>query len=770
MTDFQPNACILCSRNCGIEVQIEDGRFKRVRGDKAHPVTAGYVCQKAGRLDYYQNHADRLRSPLRRRPDGSFEQVSWPTAIAEIAAKLVALRDQHGGHSLAYYGGGGQGNHLGGVYGSSLRAAMQTPYYYSALAQEKTGDFWVNGRLFGKQTCHISEDLEHTDFAFFLGTNPWQSHGIHNARLLLKKLSKDPQRTMVVVDPRRTETAELADIHLQLKPGTDAYLLSAMLATWLEEDLVDMTFIDQHTEGLTELQSVLQEVPIDDFCRRAGLEPATVREVARGLARAQSACVRADLGIQHSRNSTLNSYLEKLLFLLSGNLGNRGGNVFHSFMLPLIGHTSEKRALHTRVTKMREISKLFPPNVLPAEIDNDQPDRLRGLVVDSANPALSGADTGAYTRAFERLELLVVIDVAMTETARHAHYVLPASSQFEKWEATFFNLDFPTNYFHLRRPIMPPLPGTLPEPEIYRRLVVAMGALPERFPLLERIARLDRKLPRMRLFQAALGATLALRKDWRALAPMLLYATLGKALPDGAAAAAVLWYASHQYASRHAPAMRRVGFSESGYALGEELFAKILSSPSGLLISKHDYPDTWDFIKHPDKRVHLAIPELLAQLRALGGGGEGPQLHDDFPFVLLCGERRSYNANTIYRDPRWRRTDKQGALRIHPEDAAALGIDDDARVRVRSRRGSLEASVHVCDSLRRGVVSLPHGYGMEHPGADGRRATGPSINWLTDAADRDPIAGTPYHKYVPVRLELLKPAEKPALAVAQQNA
>ena len=175
-------ACILCSRNCGIEVDVEDGHLVKIRGDEKSPISAGYLCQKAARLDYYQNHDERLTHPLRKKPDGTFERVSWDTALSEIAAKLKQVRADHGGKAFAFYGGGGQGNHLGGAFSSAMLAAMGSRYLYSALAQEKTGDFWVNGRLFGHQTCHITEDIDHADYVLFIGTNPWQAHGIRNAR------------------------------------------------------------------------------------------------------------------------------------------------------------------------------------------------------------------------------------------------------------------------------------------------------------------------------------------------------------------------------------------------------------------------------------------------------------------------------------------------------------------------------------------------------------------------------------------------------------
>src|SRR5262249_29081964 len=205
----------------------------------------------------------------------------------------------------------------------------------------------------------------------------------------------------------------------------------------------------------------------------------------------------------------------------------------------------------TRVTGTREIGGLYPPNVLPLEINTDHPERIRAVVVESGNPLVTGADTRAYQEAFARLDLLVVIDVAMTETARLAHYVLPAATQFEKYEATFFNLEFPANYFHLRRPLLPPADESLPEPEIHRRLAVALGVLPAQFPVLTRVAKLDGLLPRLRLFPLALAFTLWRRPKLAAHLPLVLHETLGRALPDGAKAAAVLWGLCQNFVRRY---------------------------------------------------------------------------------------------------------------------------------------------------------------------------------------------------------------------------
>lgn len=749
----EKTACILCSRNCGLTVEIEDGKFGRIRGDDDHPVSKGYICQKAARLTHYQQHDDRLQFPLQRQLDGSFQRVSWDEALSDIAARLLAIREQHGGHAFASVGGGGQGNHLAGAYSGQLRAAMKSRYIYSALAQEKTGDFWLNGRLFGSQTCHTTEDVEHADYVLFIGTNPFQAHGIPNARDVLREIRKDPSRTMVVIDPRRSETAKVADIHLQLKPGTDAFLMSAMLSIIVREGLHDREFLAQHCDGFEAVEQMLLTTPVAEYAQRCDVPLADIERVARGFATAESACVRIDLGLQHTLHTTLNGYLEKLLYLVTGNFGKRGGNNLHTFLMPILGDTDERKGKFTRTRhhKMFPISGLFPPNILPDEILQPGEDRIRAVFVDSANPIVSYSDTAAYERAFAQLELLVVVDVAMTETARLAHYVLPAASQFEKWEATGFNLEFPENAFHLRHPLFPPLGEALPEPEIYTRLLEKMGAMPREFPVLSRIARHEPAISGHWAYMLALGAALSRRKAWMALAPSILYRTLGPALSvDGvvgnAAAAALLLPLSIQYAQKHERAMRRAGYSGLSKMLGPALFKAILSQREGVVLSRHEYSEVWSLLKHADRRIRLEVPEMLAEWQALATEAAPGS---DYPFVLMAGERRSYNANQIYRDPAWRKIDPHGAMRMHPEDAAALSLAEGAAAVCESDTGRINVVIEHDDAVRRGTVTLPHGYGMRFRGS---APIGPELNRLTRSDHCDPLTRTPYHKYVPVRV------------------
>ena len=743
---WQKTACILCSLNCGIEVKVEDGHIVGVRGDKASPRSHGYACEKAQRLDHYQNARDRLTAPLRRRPDGTYEEIDWDTAVREVAARLAAIRDEHGGDTIFYYGGGGQGNHLGGAFAASTRAAFGVRYMSNALAQEKTGESWVDGQLFGRPRCHTTPGFAHAEVAMFVGKNPWHSHGFPRSRVVLKEIAKDPARALIVIDPRRTKTAALADFHLQVRPGMDAFCLAALLAVLVEEGLVDDEFLAAHARDGDALLAELEQVPVAEYCRRAGVAEDLVRTVARRIARASSVSILEDLGIQQAPHSTLNSYLEKLVFLLTGNFGKEGAMNLHTGIARLGGDFP--RDTETPVTGERIIIGLTPGNVIAEEILADHPRRQRAMIVESSNPVHSLADSQRMREALAQLDLLVVLDIAMTETARMADYVLPSPSQFEKWEASFFCFEFPSNAFQLRRPVLDAPPGLLPESEIHARIVRASGAL-DAIDLdgLRTAAERDRGE-----FAATLFGLVAEDPELRRFLPVIVHETLGRTLPEGAASASFLWLQAHGLAQMMPESIRRAGFEGEGLALGEALFEAIMERESGLVFTLDGYEETWKRVANPDRRVTLSVPVLLEELAGLR---EEPEPRDaEFPFVLSAGERRAHTANTIYRDPAWRKTDAQGALRLHPGDAARLGIANGGRARLTTKRGSVETVVEVTDTLQPGYVTLPNGLGVSYPGEDGsERVHGVAPNELTASEDRDWLAGTPHHKHVAARVE-----------------
>jgi anaerobic selenocysteine-containing dehydrogenase len=746
--DWQPTACILCECNCGIVVQLDGRKLARIRGDKDHPGSQGYTCNKALRLDHYQNNSNRLTSPMRRRPDGTYEEIDWDTAIAEVAAGFRHIRDTYGGEKIFYYGGGGQGNHLGGAYSGAFLRAIGSRYRSNALAQEKTGEAWVDAHLYGG---HTRGEFERAEVAVFVGKNPWMSQSFPRARVVLNEIAKDPGRAMIVIDPVVTDTAKMADIHLRVRPGTDAWCLAAMAAVLVQEGLCNEGFLERHVNGAAAVRAVLRDVPIGDYARRCGVDEGLLRSAARRIASAESVAVFEDLGIQQAPNSTVCSYLNKLLWILTGNFAKRGGQHLHSSFGPLFRHAPEVG--RTPVTGAPIIGGLVPGNVVPQEILSDHPDRLRAMIVESANPAHSLASSAACRAAFETLELLVVIDVAMTETARLAHYVLPAASQFEKPEATFFNFEFPRNTFQLRHPLLEPLPGTLAEPEIWARLIRALDIVDDNDLRPLREAAKESRTAYAQAFMEAVSANPMLAS----LTPFVLYETLGPTLPDGLAGAAALWGLAQKAAMTYPQAVRHAGHSD-----GDALFDAILTSRSGVTFTVHDYDDDFELISHADHKIALDMAEMLDEVRALRDAR--PELTSaEYPIVLSAGERRAYTANDIFRDPSWRKRDVDGALRVSVEDADALGLVDGGRARITTAAGSAEASIEISDAMLPGHASLPNGFGLDHVDGDGKkRIPGVAPNALTSTGWRDPYAGTPWHKHVPARIEPVAEIVAPA--------
>ncbi len=743
---WHKTACVLCSCNCGVEVRLDDRTITRVRGNKAHLASKGYTCEKALRIDHYQNGRDRLTTPLRRRPDGTYEEIDWDTAITEVVAGLRRV----GGDATLYYGGGGQGNHLVGAYGAATRRAFGMTRRSNALAQEKTGEAWVDGRMLG---AHTSPDFHHSEVAIFLGKNPWHSHGIPEARRTIKAISADEDRALIVIDPRRTETADLADHHLQVVPGTDAFCLAALLALTVSRGHVDQAWLDTNTTGAEPVLEALAQVPVDDYAQRCGIDRAQLEAVADRIGRAESMAILEDLGVEMAPSSTLVSYLQKLLWALTGNFAKPGGVNTHSSMAPLYNYSAAGSEPADPVTGSPLISGLMVCNEIAEATLADHPDRIRAMFIESANPVHSLADSPAFREAMRSLEFSVVIDVAMTETAKEAHYVLPASSQYEKTEATFFNLEFPENVFYLRPPLLEPLGDSLPEPEIHARILREAGVYTDEDLAPLRAAAAEGRAA----FGAALAGSAAERPDLAGVASVILYETLGQTLPEGMASAAVLWFSAQQCAMRYGDAVRAAGIEGDDSTLGDNLFDAILSGDDGVVFTLHEYEDAWSLVKTPDQKVQLAIPELLADLGRLPSR---PTTYatEDFPFVLSAGERRSFTANTVVRDPAWRRKDAEGALRMHPADADDLGVSIGARVRVVTETGAAEAVVETTDTLRRRHITLPNGLGLDYPDDDDdasmeAKVVGVAPNELTASGWKDEIAGTPWHKHVPARVE-----------------
>jgi anaerobic selenocysteine-containing dehydrogenase len=757
-----PTVCVLCSHNCGLRVDVAGGRIAAVRADGSNPISRGYVCNKAFSIRHYVEHAQRVEHPLKRRDDGTFERIPWEQAIAEIAARLSEIRVAHSPRSIGLVGIGGQANHMDAPYGLTFLSALGSKRWFNALAQEKTQHFLVSRWMFdAPPSVFFHPDIEKTRFLLMLGTNPKISNRGHNATDTFKAFAANPRQKLVVLDPRDTETTRSADRHLRIKPGSDAYVLLGMAAVIASsEGLIDARFLEQHTLGFETLRKALAAVDIDEMARRAGISTADLVEVAREYAEAESAAIMFDLAVEQNLFSTLTSYLIHALAVLTGNAGRRGGNVFLEALTPPEQspkrHAEPERALASGIPAVSAMGGygMFSPTLVPEEILLDHPERLRALIVEGANPLLSYSDTQRWLEAREKLKLLVVIDPAMTETAQIADYVLPTPVGYEKWEIAGFPKGYPEIQTQLRPPVVPGPQEALPEPEIYVRLAEAMRLVPEPperlFALAEHALEPDGAT-------AYLGESMSAAAGSQAALLFWGYRTLGPHLSSPALTA--VWAQAHANAfTRLDSVLRTIGeeWRDQGpFAVAAELFRRILDHPEGVEIGRVDPDRGLDaVIGFEDQKIRLAPPPMMDEI-ARAAATDRPR-DPDYPFVLAAGLRTAWTANTIQRDPAWRKgRGPHCALNVCPADAEALGIAAGDRVRLTTRRGSLELPAAVDKRLQPGHVWVPNGFGTRYPGAGtgGLETAGINLNFLSASEERDPFTGCPQHKYTLCRIE-----------------
>lgn len=765
------NVCVLCSHNCGVRVDVADGRITAVRADETG-LTEGYICNKGASIPLTVEHAQRLAYPLRRRADGSFERVSWATAIAEIAAKLWKIRAEHGGNAIGLIGGGGQGNHLGGAYGLALTAALGSRRWYSSYAQEKSQHHLIDQWMFdAPPSTSLQPDEENAPLLIALGTNPRVSNRGPKPNITFNDLRRDRKRKLIVIDPRITETTAGADLHLRLKPATDVFLLLAIARTLIEEDRVDRAFIAERTVGFERVQAALAAVRVGEMAGRCGLREDEIRGAARAIAGAQAASIMYDLSVEQTWFSTLNSYLIKLILALTGNIARPGANFFREGFSPPARSRNRfrepERSVVAGVPAIRALGNfaMTSPNVVPEEILTDDPRRLRAVLVDNSNPWLAYADTPRWREARKKLELMVVVEVAMTETAVEADYVLPAPVGYEKWEwAGFAKGGFPKIGTQLRPPVVPPPGEALPEPEIYARLAEALDLFGEPPADLYDLAESALEPDGIGPYAERLGRA-AKERAGRAAGPCSLfwaYRTLGPHLP-GPGPAALLLRCIDNGRQRPAAVVRALGaeWQDAGAArLGLEMFRLMLAHPEGVVIAVADRAANFEAnVGWEDKRVRLLPEPMTAEIeRALAF--KAP-LTKEFPLLLAAGLRTHWTANAIHRDPAWRKgKSPHCALHLHPDDAAAAGIADGGRATLRTARGALELPAEIDRKVLPGHVWAPNGFGAVYPDAATGELVmqGVNLNEITDALDRDPISGCPHHKAVPCRVEACPPA------------
>lgn len=735
---WKKTACVLCGNGCGLEVQVEDNRIVKARGDKDSPMSEGYVCRKGTNIAFHQHNADRVLYPLKKVGD-SFERISWDQAIGEIAEKLKNILKQYGPRSLASLVGGGEYNASGIPYLIRLVRRLGSRYNYSAANQEFAGRYWAHGLTLGSQGMGLASDHEHNDMMLLIGKNPLMSHNMPQARRRLLKMSKNPEQLLVVVDPRLSETARIADIHLAIRPGTDALLLKSMIAIILREEMHSQAYIAEHVDGLGEILPWFTDFDVKAALKVCELDYGQVFKVCREFATRRS-CLHDDLGVLMNRHSALVSYLLVVLLAICGRIGVPGGNY-------LIGggagsDPNDPRTWRTVITDIPAILGMFPPNVMAEEIMNDHPDRLRAVFIFAANPLRSYADTTAYEQAFRQLDLLVVSEIVMSETAALAHYVLPSRSAYESWDGTPGG-GFSKVYGRMRPPVVEAEGEQKEGGEIFTLLADAMGLLPELPESLYQAAGSGN----IREYRDALMGYLQENPESGRVLQFIAAKTLGSAI--GSAHLAGLYTALQGRSQTLQEEAARAGFA-AGPDQGLDIYQAIINHPEGALVAIRDTEKNIGELATKNGRIQLHAREVEDWIREVNPADEEEQLKadDKFPLILMAGRHMDMNANTGMRNPAWNEGRRACTLAMNPADAEKLGFADRQMVKVVTEAGEETIEVEVTKNTRKGQVIIPHGFGLVYDGVK----YGTNVNRLTKNTHRDQF-GTPMHRYVPCRVE-----------------
>jgi len=730
----------LCEATCGLAIDIADGEertVRGVRGDEADPFSRGYLCPKAYGLKALHEDPDRLRAPLVRGKDGELHEASWDEAFGVALGRLGELKAKHGADSIAVYLGNPSAHSLDAmVYGQVLLRALGSKQRYSASSADQLPKMVTAALMFGGGLTVPVPDLDRTQRLMIFGANPLASNGsLMTAPDVKGRLDGIRARggRIVVVDPRRSETAARADEHVAIRPGGDAAMLLAMVQVLFDEGLVRLGACDGRVRGLDEVRAVTARFTPERVAARTGVDAATIRRLAREHAAAESAACYGRIGTTCQEFGTLASWAVDLVNVLTGNLDRAGGAMFTTpaVMTGRWRRRSDARfgRFTSRVKGLPEMFGELPVATLADEIEGDDDARVRGLITIAGNPLVSAPGAGRLAKAFAALEFRVAVDPYVNATTRLADVILPPPSALERahYDVALYQLAV-RNVARFSAPTFAPAAGQPAEWEIL--LALAKG------------------LMGMAAAPLAMADDLVVRElVSRELADM---AEAGERVPVDAAGA-VLALGERRGPARVVDALLRLGPYGDGFG----------ARPDGLtldrLVGEHPHgidlgplaPRLPGILRTGSQQIELAPALVLDDVPRLERALDAAP-----PEMVLIGRRdlRSnnswmHNLVPLIKGP------ARCTLRVHPDDATRLGLVDGGGARVTSKAGEVVAPVEVSDELRPGVVSLPHGFGHDLPGVrmDVARAhAGVNVNIVSDEGFVDVPSGNAAFNGVPV--------------------
>jgi anaerobic selenocysteine-containing dehydrogenase len=738
--------CPLCEAGCGLEITLrptEGGgeEVQRIRGDQADVFSHGYICPKGSTLKQLHEDPDRVRRPLVKR-DGEFVEVSWEEAFAEIEARLLPILERDGRNACAAYLGNPSAHNLGAMlYGKSMLRALGSTNLYSASTVDQRPKEISAALMFGGGLTVPVPDIDRTHHLLMLGANPYASNGsLATAPDWPGRLERLVERggTLVVVDPRRSRTAETATEWVPIRPGSDPYLLMAMVQVLFADGLVDLGAAAGLVTGLDVVEQVCQPFTPEAVAGATGLEADTIRRLARELAAAPTACVYGRIGTTVAEFGTIASWLVDVLNALTGNLDRPGGAMFSKAAAgasntrgtPRVGRGLRLHRHTSRVRGLPETMGELPAIALAEEIDTPGEGQIRALITVSGNPVLSTPNSHRLDAALANLECMVSLDIYVNETTRHADVILPAPSALQKSHYDIALLQVAlhdvANYSEAVLPLDPDQPD---EWEILARLaLILQGAGATADPAIVDDLMIDS------MVRSSVGDETSpiYGRDPEEIAEALAPRTGPERLLD--------------FLLRTGPYGDGFGVDPLGLTL-----STLEANPHGVDLGALK-PRLPEVLRTPDGMIALAPEVIVADVARLHDGLDGRR---DHPFVLIGRRDLRSNNSWMHNVTVLVKGKPRCTMHLHPDDAAALGLADGDAAVVRSRVGEVTVPVEVTDAIRPGVVSIPHGWGHDLEGSQLAVAAahaGVNTNVLADETFFDVISGNAAFSGIPVEV------------------
>ncbi|HYB98035.1 MAG TPA: molybdopterin oxidoreductase family protein [Candidatus Limnocylindrales bacterium] len=729
--------CPFCEATCGVSLEIEEDRIVTVRGDDRDPFSRGYICPKAYGLKGLYEDPDRLRRPVRRVGEG-WEEISWEEAYADVARNLLAVRDEHGNDAIGMYTGNPVVHDLGSVlYRPVLARALGSKNLFNSAAIDTLPKIVQTGLMFGRQfpLGVPVPDIDRTSYLLIVGANPIVSHGsLMTTPDMPRRLEEVQGRggRIVVIDPRRTETARIADEHHFIRPGADAAFLLSLVHVMFAEGLVRLQRAEGMVEGLAEVRAVASGFPPEAVADYCGISADDIRRLAREFCAAPSAACYGRLGTCVQEFGLLASWGCDLVNILSGNLDREGGVMFTTPAAPVDaalprGKGFEIARWRSRVSGQPEVAGLIPSNAMCEEMLTPGPGQVRAMILLATNATVSAANSARLTEAFAGLDYLVCIDFYINETTRLANVILPPPSYVEHsgYELALYLLSV-RDVAKWYSEAVPPPQGAQQSWQILLTLsahLLGMGGAP---------------LQMMDDF--------VLRQYAQAVAESGRY-------PGLTEEEIIEKVGAGQGPERILDMLLRVGPYGDGFGRkpGGLTLQKVREHPHGIDLGALK-PHLADVINTVSGKIELAPEPMLADLSRLRAAMAAPR-----PDLVLIGRRDLRSCNSFMHNVRALVKGRDRCtLQMSSRDAARVGVASGDRVRLTSRTGGVLVPVEVTDDLMPGVVSLPHGWGHDAPGARlsvAAEHAGVNTNLLTDDRAYDVATGTTMFNGIPVRLE-----------------